>query len=144
MGNRVYVGVLPVDFQLGLARMQLPSHKHPRVGENSFNHSIGGGAKNEEIRGMKGETLHQRALEGRERKLGPKHSDTPLYISGLAYVLQRQKQYEDAGKLYQQACGGLQQKLGLHHPKTIVCLINPFSPMQQQELEDLYGTATST
>ncbi|ORY19070.1 hypothetical protein BCR34DRAFT_595897 [Clohesyomyces aquaticus] len=86
----------------------------------------------------KGETLHWRVLEGRKRKLGPKHPDTLLSISGLAYVLHRQKRYEETSKLYQQACDGLQQKLGPQHPKTIACL-ERFSAMQQ-ELGDLKGT----
>src|SRR5438046_3001318 len=74
--------------------------------------------------------MSRRALEGREKALGKEHPDTLTSVYCFAYLLHQRQQYEDASPLYQRACAGYQEKLGLDHPTTQACL-DHYSSLQQ-------------
>lgn len=59
------------------------------------------------------EDMNRRALEGMERAVGKEQS-----ISKLAYLLQQQKQYEEATTLYERLCDGFRKFPGIDHPET--------------------------
>lgn len=58
-----------------------------------------------------------RALEGREKVLGPMHPTTHTTINNLASLLYAQGQYGKAEPLYRQMVGFLTQTLGPEHPE---------------------------
>ncbi|MBV9256669.1 MAG: tetratricopeptide repeat protein, partial [Ktedonobacteraceae bacterium] len=64
------------------------------------------------------EPLFQRALEIRQRYLGPQHHNVAETLYQLAYFHQLQQQTAEALSLYQQALAIYEQSLGSHHPKT--------------------------
>ncbi|OCK93228.1 uncharacterized protein K441DRAFT_662008 [Cenococcum geophilum 1.58] len=74
--------------------------------------------------------MNRRALEGKEKALGKEHPDTLTSVYCLAYLLHQRQQYKDASPLYQRACAGYQEKLGLDHPTTQACL-DHYSSLQQ-------------
>jgi tetratricopeptide (TPR) repeat protein len=65
------------------------------------------------------EPLFQRALETRERLLGPEHPDTLSTVNNLAELYRRQGKYERAEPLYQRALATYERVLGPEHPATI-------------------------
>jgi len=68
------------------------------------------------------ESLLQRALEGRKRKLGKDHPYTLATIKDLGLLRREQRHYEDAEKLLTEALEGIQLKLGPDHPATLETL----------------------
>jgi tetratricopeptide (TPR) repeat protein len=77
------------------------------------------------------EKLNQRALEGREEKLGVRHPDTLTSAYCLAHLMHTLRQYTEAAELYQRACDGYTTQLGPDHPHTVACQKH-FAAMQQE------------
>ncbi|MCJ1313658.1 hypothetical protein MMC25_007337 [Agyrium rufum] len=70
------------------------------------------------------ETLFERALAGREKKLGPEHPDTLGTVENLATVYRNQGRYGEAETLYERALAGNEKKLGPEHPDTLLTVQN--------------------
>jgi tetratricopeptide (TPR) repeat protein len=70
------------------------------------------------------EPLHRRALEIRERVLGPEHPDTATSLSKLARSLDDQGRHQDAEPLHRRALGIRERVLGPEHLDTAVSLDN--------------------
>ena len=60
--------------------------------------------------------MHQRALKGYEKVLGPEHPDTLSSVSSLGSMLERQGKYEEAKAMHQRALKGREKVLGLERP----------------------------
>ena len=58
------------------------------------------------------EAVHQRALKGFEKILGPEHLDTLTSISNLGSVLEGQGKYKGAGAVHQRALKWYERYLG--------------------------------
>ena len=65
-----------------------------------------------------------RALEGREKVLGPDHPDTLASVFNMAIVLERRGQYEHAEAMYRRAADGQEKTLGRNRPDTVKALDN--------------------
>jgi len=59
--------------------------------------------------------VHQRALKGFEKVLGPEHLDTLTSVSNLGSVLESQGKYEEAEAMHERALKGYEKVLGLEH-----------------------------
>jgi Tetratricopeptide repeat len=81
--------------------------------------------------------MNRRALEGREKALGPEHPDTLTSVYCLAHLLHGHRQYDDSSTLYQRACAGYQKMLGSDHPTTLACLKHYTSMLEDIEGESL-------
>ena len=68
--------------------------------------------------------LNSRALEARERLLGPEYPPTLTSMSNLATVLCSRGDYARAEPLFRRALAGRERILGLTHPNTLKTLIN--------------------
>ena len=64
--------------------------------------------------------LYRRALEIREKALGPEHPDTANSLNNLALLYQVMGAYEQALPLYQRALKIIEKSLGPEHPHAIV------------------------
>lgn len=69
------------------------------------------------------EPLFRRALEIRERTLGPEHPDTLSSLNNLAYVLDSVADYAGAEPLYRRALEAEERLSGPNHPSTL-CIVN--------------------
>jgi tetratricopeptide (TPR) repeat protein len=91
------------------------------------------------------ESLLQRALDIRERILGPDHPDTATSLSDLARLCQTQGKYEPAKTLNERALAVREKILGPEHPDTATSLNNLAGLYQDQgryaEAEPLYRRA---
>ncbi|GIM13817.1 hypothetical protein Vretimale_16879, partial [Volvox reticuliferus] len=65
------------------------------------------------------ESLHRRALVGRERVLGPDHPHTLASVSGLAELMQSSGRHDHARALHRRAMEGMARVLGSEHPHTL-------------------------
>ena len=70
------------------------------------------------------EPLYRRALEARERVLGPEHPDTLVSVNSLAFLLERTGDYAGAEPLYRRALEARERVLGPEHPDTLVSVNN--------------------
>ena len=70
------------------------------------------------------EPFLQRALDIRERVLGPDHPDTSTTLNNLAGLYREMGQYEKAEPLYQRALDIFERVLGPDHPDTAATLNN--------------------
>jgi hypothetical protein len=57
--------------------------------------------------------LHRRALEGREKALGPEHLDTLFSVSQLGPVFLSQGKYKEAEAMYQRQLEGKEKVMEL-------------------------------
>ncbi|KAL0930636.1 TPR domain protein (kinesin light chain) [Colletotrichum truncatum] len=57
----------------------------------------------------------------KKKALGEEHPDTLVSVYNLAYLLQQQRQLEEANELYDWAWRGYIKALGPDHPDTILC-----------------------
>jgi tetratricopeptide (TPR) repeat protein len=93
----------------------------------------------------KAERLYNRALEGWEEKLGPRHPDTLNTVNSLAIVYRNQGRYDEAERLYGRALEGYKEKLGPTHPYTLYTVNGLALVYRNQgrydEAEQLYGRA---
>jgi tetratricopeptide (TPR) repeat protein len=62
------------------------------------------------------EEMHQRALELKERVLGPEHPSTLTSMYNLAGVLRDQGKYEAAEEMHRRALELCERVLGPEHP----------------------------
>lgn len=69
------------------------------------------------------EPLFRRALDVRERTLGPEHPDTLSSLNNLAYVLDSIADYAGAEPLYRRALEAEERLRGPDHPSTL-CVLN--------------------
>jgi tetratricopeptide (TPR) repeat protein len=65
------------------------------------------------------EVLWRRALEGREKALGPEHPDTLMSLNNLGTLFSDKGDYEGAEALCRRALEGLEKVLGRDHPDTL-------------------------
>jgi hypothetical protein len=65
------------------------------------------------------EDMYRRALEGREKTLGPEHPDTLTSVSHFGLMLERQGMYEEAEGMHRRALEGRERTLGPEHPDTL-------------------------
>ena len=70
------------------------------------------------------EPLYKRALEIREKALGPDHPDTATCLNNLALLYRDQGKYEKAEPLYKRALEILKKALGKNHPNYAIFLQN--------------------
>ena len=70
------------------------------------------------------EPLYRRALEARERVLGPEHPDTLTSVNNLAALYQAQGRYGEAEPLYRRALEASERVLGPEHPDTLTSVNN--------------------
>jgi tetratricopeptide (TPR) repeat protein len=70
------------------------------------------------------EPLYRRALEARERMMGPEHPDTLDSVNNLALLLQAEGDLAGAEPLYRRALDGREQVLGLEHRDTLSSVNN--------------------
>ena len=68
---------------------------------------------------VEAELLFQRALEGREATLGPKHPDTLISVVNLAALLKDEGNLDEAERLYRRALEGREVTLGPKHRDTL-------------------------
>ncbi len=68
--------------------------------------------------------LYRRALETRERTLGPEHPDTLAAMNGLATLLLRQQKFAEAEPLLHRALEVQERTLGHEHPGTLAAMHN--------------------
>jgi len=68
--------------------------------------------------------LLKRALEARERVLGPEHPSTLVSVNNLAYLLESTGDYAGAEPLYRRALEARERVLGPEHPDTLVSVNN--------------------
>jgi tetratricopeptide (TPR) repeat protein len=66
------------------------------------------------------ELLYRRALQARERKLGPEHPDTLVSVNNLAAFLYAKGDYDGAAPLFRQSLEARERKLGPEHPDTLI------------------------
>jgi tetratricopeptide (TPR) repeat protein len=65
------------------------------------------------------EKLYRGVLEGKERELGPDHSNTLMSVFNLGIILKNNGDYEGAEKLVCRALEGHERELGPDHPDTL-------------------------
>ncbi|MBX9585540.1 MAG: tetratricopeptide repeat-containing protein, partial [Gemmataceae bacterium] len=70
------------------------------------------------------ESLHRRALVGREKVLGPDHPDTLASVNDLGLLYRDKGEYGRAEPLLVQALAGRETVLGKHHPATLASVNN--------------------
>ncbi|CUS08030.1 unnamed protein product, partial [Tuber aestivum] len=68
--------------------------------------------------------MNRRALEGREKVLGPDHPNTLSSLNNLAIVLQYQRKFIESETMHRRALEGRKKVLGLDHPDTLNSLKN--------------------
>jgi hypothetical protein len=68
--------------------------------------------------------MHQQALQGYEKVLGPEHPDTLTSVSQLGSVLEQQGKYEEAEAMHRQDLAGSEKVLGPEHPDTLTSMHN--------------------
>jgi tetratricopeptide (TPR) repeat protein len=74
---------------------------------------------NEQARYEQAAPLYQRALEIKEKVLGPDHPSTATSLNNLAGLYKSQGNYEQAAPLYQRALAIFEKMLGPEHPTTV-------------------------
>ncbi|MCB8922547.1 MAG: tetratricopeptide repeat protein [Ardenticatenaceae bacterium] len=67
---------------------------------------------------------YQRALDIKEKALGPNHPDTALSLNNLGYLLQAMGNLAEARPYYQRALDIREKVLGPDHPDTATSLNN--------------------
>jgi len=91
------------------------------------------------------EAMYRRALEGREKVLGPEQPNTLTSVGSLGSVLERQGKYEEAEAMHRWALKGSEKVLGPEHPHTLTSVYSlAFLLHQQREYEaasELYQRA---
>jgi Tfp pilus assembly protein PilF len=70
------------------------------------------------------ESLYRRALEGKERILGPEHPHTLTSMSNLAFLLGSKGDYAGAEPLHRRALEAKERVLGPEHPDTLASVNN--------------------
>ncbi|KAJ5630438.1 uncharacterized protein N7484_010538 [Penicillium longicatenatum] len=70
------------------------------------------------------ESMHQWALEVRDKVLGCEHPDTLASVSNLGLVLNRQGRYEEAERVHRRALEGYEKVLRRDHPDTLTSVSN--------------------
>lgn len=78
------------------------------------------------------EPLLERALEARERILGPEHTDTVRSVNSLAGLFLGRGDYTEAEKLYRQALEVRERILGPEHPDTLMS-VNSLAKLLESE-----------
>ena len=91
------------------------------------------------------EPLAVRAMQVRERVLGPEHPDTLASVNDLATLYERQGRYAEAEPLYLRALAARERVLGLEYPDTLISVNNLAALYDSQgryaEAEPLYQRA---
>ncbi|CUS15721.1 unnamed protein product, partial [Tuber aestivum] len=66
--------------------------------------------------------MNRRALEGREKTLGPDHPNTLTSVSNLASVLESQGKYTQSEAMNRRALEGHEKTLGPDNPDTLTSI----------------------
>ncbi|KAK3334836.1 hypothetical protein B0H65DRAFT_436208 [Neurospora tetraspora] len=70
------------------------------------------------------ETMYQRALEGKEKTLGPDHTSTLSTVNNLGNLYSDQGRLKEAETMYQRALEGKEKALGPDHTSTLGTVYN--------------------
>ncbi|KAF5235111.1 hypothetical protein FAUST_7283 [Fusarium austroamericanum] len=70
------------------------------------------------------ETMYQRALQARQKVLGPEHPDTLASIGHLGLILESLGRYEEAELMHRRDLEGSEKVLGPEHPDTLTGINN--------------------
>ncbi|KAK3950425.1 hypothetical protein QBC32DRAFT_264587 [Pseudoneurospora amorphoporcata] len=68
--------------------------------------------------------MYQRALEGKEKALGPDHTSTLDTVYNLGILYQTQGRLKEAEVMYQRALSGYSAALGSSHAKSLLVVKN--------------------
>jgi tetratricopeptide (TPR) repeat protein len=94
---------------------------------------------------VEAEALYRRCLQGREKTLGPEHTDTLESTMNLGVLLQKRGNLEEAEPLLRRALAGQDRTLGADHTATLVSVYNLGTLLQASgqlnEAEALYRRA---
>eukprot|EP01038_Epipyxis_sp_PR26KG_P007535 gene7535-10268_t len=96
---------------------------------------------------VEAEEMFRRALNGREKLLGPYHLNTVNTINNLAILLHNQDRQEEAEEMYRRAINGSLIALGQDHPDTLSAM-NSFGKLlynmrKLEEAEDMCRRAVN-
>ena len=96
-------------------------------------------------RHLEAEEMHRRAMEGREKTLGPKHKDTLRSIYRVGVALYEQGKYADAEEIYRRAMEGREKTLGPKHIDTLWSIYRVGMALYEQgkyaDAEEMYRWA---
>ena len=91
------------------------------------------------------EKMYQRALQGKEKALGPRHTSTLDTVNNLGNLYSDQGKLDEAEKMYQRALQGYEKALGPKHTSTLNTVNNLGSLYKDQgkldEAEKMYQRA---
>jgi len=65
------------------------------------------------------EKMYKRALQGKEKALGPEHTSTLVTVNNLGSLYAKQGRLDEAEKMYKHAFEGLEKALGPEHMSTL-------------------------
>jgi tetratricopeptide (TPR) repeat protein len=63
------------------------------------------------------EEMYERALQGREKALGPDHTSTLQTVNNLGLLYADQGRLDEAGEMYKRALQGYEKRYGSDHPR---------------------------
>ncbi|KAF6789076.1 NB-ARC and TPR domain protein [Colletotrichum sojae] len=91
------------------------------------------------------EAMYQRALQGKEKALGPDHTSTLDTVNNLGILYRNQGRLKEAEAMYERALQGYEKALGPHHTSTLDTVNNLGLLYSDQgrlkEAEDMYERA---
>ncbi|KAH7119384.1 hypothetical protein B0J13DRAFT_532484 [Dactylonectria estremocensis] len=91
------------------------------------------------------EEMYERALEGKEKALGPHHTSTLMTVNNLGNLYSDQGKFKEAEEMYERALEGKEKALGLHHTSTLDTVNNLGNLYNSQgkfkEAEEMYERA---
>jgi tetratricopeptide (TPR) repeat protein len=100
--------------------------------------------QHERIRHEAAEPLFRRALEGKEKELGPHHPDTLTNVDNLGQLLRDEGDDVGAEALFRRVLNGREKALGVQHPETLETLRrlgNSLRRGDEEEKEALFRRA---
>ncbi|KAH7116610.1 hypothetical protein B0J13DRAFT_514290 [Dactylonectria estremocensis] len=91
------------------------------------------------------EEMYERALEGKEKALGPHHTSTLMTVNNLGLFYWDQGKFQEAEEMYERALEGYEKALGPNHTSTlgsVHCLGILYSDQGKfKEAEEMYERA---
>jgi tetratricopeptide (TPR) repeat protein len=92
------------------------------------------------------EQLYQRALQLKEKLLGPEHPDVAITLNNLATLRISQLRFAEAATMYQRALAIFERVFGPGHPRVVGCeknyrcVLPEPEPQEPQRHRDTKGT----
>jgi ankyrin repeat protein len=78
------------------------------------------------------EAMHRRALNVRQKVLGPEHLDTLTSVRSVGFELEKQERYKEAEEMCRRARDITDKTLGSEHPATLACVSQLRRVLQKQ------------